>query len=162
MPRPRQTTKKLYLNPSWWKHAICARGSQFQHALGMKTDKMLGIFCTIIFLLTYLFSFIFVMLDERALHYCATSIGYCCWNCRGSKSNICVKSLHFLMFGFLFLLNDIWTSVYGFWMETFVEYWRASEKKKPKNGKKKKLLNCIHTTFVHISTWFLTFSFFYR
>ena len=114
----------------------------------MKTDKMLGIFCTIIFLLTYLFSFIFVMLDERALHYCATSIGYCCWNCRGSKSNICVKSLHYLMFGFLFLLNDIWTSVYGFWMETFVEYWRASEKKKPKNGKKKKLLNCILTYYI--------------
>ena len=109
----------------------------------MKSDKMLGIFCTLIFFITYFFSFIFVMLDEKAKHYFATSIGYCCWNCIWeSKRNKCVNMLYYLIGFFIFLMNDIWTAIYGFWMEKFFEYWRPTGKKRPNtSGKKITLLS---------------------
>ena len=110
----------------------------------MKSDKMLGIFCTLIFFITYFFSIIFVILDDKAKHYFATSIGYCCWNCIWeSKRNKCVNILYGLIFFFIVFLNDIWTAIYGFWMEKFFEYWRPSGKKRPNASGRNNLLDMV-------------------
>ena len=103
-------------------------------------NKSLFVVAFIIFLFTYFCDFIFVMSDRKSRHFLSTMVGVCCWNnlCSKVKTSSMIKKLlawcpYCISWFFVFILNPICISVYGFWMETFVEYWRKTNKKRPIN-----------------------------
>ena len=106
------------------------------HDMKFHSSTMLFLMCLIIFVLTYTLESVFLIWNEKSFHYFATSFGYCCWNSFKTsrmKMNLCDRFFTFLRFIFIFLLNDIWTTIYGMKIEIFVDYWRPSEKQRPNN-----------------------------
>ena len=84
-----------------------------------------------IFVLTFCFDLLFVMSDKKSNHYLATLVGFCCWKNFKDHTTPFQKTLYWFCWIPLFIFNQIFTPLYGFFMESFVEYWLPTPKQRP-------------------------------
>ena len=87
-------------------------------------DSVFGWSSFSIFLFMYLSELYFFMGYDKTLHYRAIMSGYCCTGCYQDTEWYLspAKTFTWLL---LPILNQIITFIYGFFCETFVDYWRC-------------------------------------
>ena len=86
-----------------------------------------------IFIITFLADFYFVMTYKGTMHYRSILLGYCCPEnmMKNSKCYTFRTWIKWPAWIFMSLVNQITIFAYGLFMQTFIEYWRPTERKKP-------------------------------
>ena len=101
-------------------------------------------FC--IFALTFCFDLYFLMSSKKSNHYLSVLVGFCCWDNFAEATSSTQKALYWLCWVPIFTFNQIFTPLYGFMMDSFVEYWRPSKKERPRMERSKACKSCFGCT----------------